>query len=367
MSIKKRCWTTADGSERVAWRVRYRMDGVEFCKQFDSRDAAERYSAMTVINIQDGLHIPDSKSLSFDVVAQYYLEHKQPKVSEATYATYVREIAIAIKYIGQTLMSQLNPQVSHRFLDQLMKMQDVTESHRFKAWISYKKVMKFAYERGYIHSDACSMIDYPAGVREKSRRDKYIPGTEEVQDFLHVIAGYDNKVMVLVLSLTGLRIGECQGLWWSDIDFDKQVLTVRRSVSRDGRMGLPKTRSSNRIVPLSAALCNCLKQWRLQSVRSSLSDYVFPGTRGKAMWYESIVQRWSRAWELMPLNAIRFTPHALRHHYASRLIERKFSDLQIMTWMGHKDLTTTYKTYGHLLSEAIPRAQIDGLSNDLSL
>jgi integrase len=58
--------------------------------------------------------------------------------------------------------------------------------------------------------------------------------------------------LLVLLFSTGLRRGEALGLHWSDVDFDSRVLTVRRSITKEG-VGTPKSGKARR-VPMTPAL-----------------------------------------------------------------------------------------------------------------
>jgi integrase len=52
-----------------------------------------------------------------------------------------------------------------------------------------------------------------------------------------------------------------------------------------------------------------------------------------------------------------FTPHSLRHAYASALLGRGVPLGDVSEWLGHRDVNTTYATYRHMLPEAPDRAK----------
>ena len=97
----------------------------------------------------------------------------------------------------------------------------------------------------------------------------------------HLLKSTDNTSICILLSLyTGLRIGEICGLKWEDIDFEKSILTVRRTVQRI-RTGLhgtklivdtPKSRASQRSIPISAFIIDILRK-----IRNSDSFYILSG------------------------------------------------------------------------------------------
>ena len=68
-----------------------------------------------------------------------------------------------------------------------------------------------------------------------------------------------HRTVVSVAAVTGLRASELFGLKWSDVDFERQLLFIRRTFYR-GEFGLPKTKSSERVVPFSSGLATALER-----------------------------------------------------------------------------------------------------------
>ncbi|MGR5979613.1 tyrosine-type recombinase/integrase [Bacillus cereus] len=69
----------------------------------------------------------------------------------------------------------------------------------------------------------------------------------------------------MFLSRTGLRIGECLALQWTDVNFQKRTLTINKTLlsvkrSQSIAFGPPKNKSSNRILSLDTTTLNLLEQ-----------------------------------------------------------------------------------------------------------
>lgn len=90
---------------------------------------------------------------------------------------------------------------------------------------------------------------------------------------------------------TGLRTGELVGLKWEDIDFSKRTITIRRTmefrygVDKDFRIGEPKSKSGNRVIPMTQEAYdilivkkNELKESKVRNI--AYSDFVFVNQNG---------------------------------------------------------------------------------------
>jgi len=150
--------------------------------------------------------------------------------------------------------------------------------------------------------------------------------------------------MVLFTLRTGVRVGELMALRWEDIDFDRQNITIRRSIV-NGIIGSPKSNKSRQI-PLSDDIFSVLKNkkrnlkdsniWKMETSRFSLNRKLKRACRR----FGFKVGGW----------------HDLRHTFASRLANNGVALQVIQALLGHSDLKMTQR-YAHLepltLSDAI--------------
>src|SRR5438876_4788989 len=83
------------------------------------------------------------------------------------------------------------------------------------------------------------------------------------------------RTLTLLAAGTGLRISECLGLQWHDVDFANQRIHVRRTWVQ-GRMGSPKTQASKAPVPLHSLLAESMGKWKQESPYSEPGDWVLP-------------------------------------------------------------------------------------------
>lgn len=141
--------------------------------------------------------------------------------------------------------------------------------------------------------------------------------------------------------LAGLRQGEALGLRWEDVDFDRGVLVIRRSIQQVPHQGLQvlalKSESSYRAVPMVMPVREALWAERRDD------GYVWGGERPTAPrgdWAE-----WKR---LLRLADVPDRPlHAARATTASLLMEAGVSEKIIAEILGHSQVIITRKHYLH--------------------
>ena len=189
-----------------------------------------------------------------------------------------------------------------------------------------------------------------------------------------------------------MRIGECLGLTWADINFETCTIAVNRSLGYrpiDGKCSFyittPKTHNGTRVIPMSSAVSAQLSS--LYSLKSSMysktspvlegcHDFVFRNRTGGLLSAHNvnraivrIIKESNAAEEAQakaegrkPVFIPHFSVHTFRHTFCTRLCENEVDIAIIQQLMGHSDISTTLGVYNHItqerLSEAIKRMSI---------
>jgi len=163
---------------------------------------------------------------------------------------------------------------------------------------------------------------------------------------------------------TGLRIGEVFGLQWEDLDFNGRFIEVRRTLKDGGRVYPPKNGKIRR-VDMSLQLAEELKRHRVEQSREApakgwgAQPWVFLSGEGAPLRRPNSVRRVFNP-VLREAGLRRIRPHALRHTFASRLLQNGESLAYVREQMGHHSIKVTVDTYGHLIPGA-NKAAVDRL------
>ncbi|MFE6554008.1 tyrosine-type recombinase/integrase [Streptomyces sp. NPDC057746] len=177
---------------------------------------------------------------------------------------------------------------------------------------------------------------------------------------------------VLALYL-GLRRGELLGIHWSDVDLDGGSLEIRTALQRiNGNLTLtaPKTRRSERPVPLPSVCVDALRRRRAfqEAERSAAGDdwqktgLVFTTRRGTPIEPRNLNRHFYPIRERLGLN-VRF--HDLRHTCVTLLLGLGVPPHVVRDIVGHSALEVTMNIYAHAdLTEK--RAALDRLGTLLS-
>lgn len=167
---------------------------------------------------------------------------------------------------------------------------------------------------------------------------------------------------------TGLQVGELVALKWKDIDFEKGILKISKSMTRkyvekDGKRKLkieedtPKTKSSIRSVPIpSNVLCKLKKykeeQEKLKKEYNDIyddRDYVFANKLGEFIKPDTITKAYCKILREAGISHKKF--HSLRHTYATRLSEIGVPLNVIQKLLGHSSIRMTADIYTHVMDE----------------
>ncbi|WP_301128867.1 site-specific integrase [Streptomyces cacaoi] len=170
---------------------------------------------------------------------------------------------------------------------------------------------------------------------------------ECAEDRLHAL-----YVLALVM---GMRRGELLGLRWGAVDFERQTLTVERSLQRvDGKLALvrPKTASSVRTVPLPPPVVAALMAHRERQAEERAAagmewkehGLVFTSRVGTPLEPDNLRRSWHPLRSKLGLH-IRF--HDLRHSAVTMLLDLGVPPHIVRQIVGHSDIGVTMKIYAH--------------------
>lgn len=164
---------------------------------------------------------------------------------------------------------------------------------------------------------------------------------DEIELILHSASGQDKNI-IATLFMTGVRTGELIGLKWSDIDFDKREINIKRTIGR-GIENSPKTISSIRAVPIFNSLFPYIEsQFEITGVKNS---YVFLNIN-ENHFFDSKNLR-DGLWKKVLIRAdVKYrTIYQTRHSFCSINLQNGEDLIWVSRILGHKNPRITLEKY----------------------
>jgi integrase len=269
--------------------------------------------------------------------------------TQATIRSHLRKHLIP--FFGRWQMREIGPEEVQRFVSSV-KVSGKTAKNLFA---TIQMLWKSARVWGYVAHDAVSDIVLP----KRHRVARRFFSVEEVQRILGSSSESYRTFYWLAVE-TGMRAGELCGLWVSDFDLERGLVSVRRSVWR-GKFQSPKSENAVRCFALSSRLlahiADFLKRWKPNE-----RGLLF-ATRNGTPWDASLLVKRKLYPLLDSLGIERGGLHAFRHTN-STLMDRLGVPLKLRQQrLGHSDPSLTLGTYTHIASEDDERfaEQLDGI------
>lgn len=294
---------------------------------------------------------------------------KKPRVREASYITYKSFLdKHLVPALGRIEISKLQPQQVQQFLSGLL------ESGLAPGTVQYAHtVLKMALEQavkwGMVARNVAALVDPPTGRPE----ERPVLSADEARQFLQTVAGERNAIVYSLALYLGMRRGEILGLRWTDIDWKKQRIQIRKTLLRidDGApvFGEPKTKGSRRTLPLPPALLATLRthQARQAEERIGCTDWqhhnlVVTDEYGGPIDGTNLLYRFQKYLATAGLPNLHF--HDLRHSCATLLADEGVPPRVIMDILGHSNMKITTLTYTHALDDG-KQSAVDALERVL--
>ena len=278
------------------------------------------------------------------VVMRQYLEALKAQIKISTYGIYSTHLENRIvPYFAETKCADLNQLIIQNFADMQLASGLSPKTTR-SVLIFLKKGL-----------ESVSPINYDIKLPRYSVKGLEILTASE-QRRLEAAAKYSDAIdhLGIAISLyTGIKPGELCGLMWQDIDFDRRLLSIRRTAQRikntdensetkTNFVFLPANRTARRVIPLADFLLRLLAEHKAQAS----GEYVI-SKDGAPIQVRSMQYRFAK---LLQTAGIRPLPlQAARDTFAARALKKGFDLKSLGEILGHSTILITVKKYGKLL------------------
>jgi len=381
VSVRRRTWDNADGSQGEAWVVNYTdADGKRRLKSFERKRDADAYHAKVAVDVGAGIHTAESRSITIAAAGERWIKAAEgAKLERSTLEQYRRHLDLHIApRIGAVRLAQLTMPAARDFEDRLRI--DHSPAMVRKVLTSLGSILADAQESGLVAQNVVHSLrthrrarrrDREAHAGQRKRKFEVgidIPTPDEIRRIVAHLTGRWRPLLLTAI-FAGLRGSELRGLRWADVNLKRNELTVRQRADRWRAIGSTKSRAGQRTIPLPPLVANALREWKLACPKGT-QDLVFPNGAGRIEDHGNIATRgWGPAQVTAGVVNDRGEAkypglHAMRHFFASWCINRKedrgleLPPKMVQERMGHASITMTLDVYGHLFPRKNDNAEL---------
>ena len=374
------------------WIVEYYHEKKQHrIKGFLTRKAAEAKASEIDSEARKGMHTPTSASGTVEDACRDWVQRARDlKLEKSTIRQYENHTELHIIPLTHTPKDGEKPAWSGKLGD--LKLAKLTAPIAYavqrewvrrlspalarKVMVSFKAVIDEAVNNGRVAYNAASSVKPERQDRTKTKIWPGVdfPNREEVAAVVLMIEGRW-RPFILVLAFCGLRASEARGLEWIDVlglDTQYPQLRVRQRADMDCEIGNTKTSAAERMVPIPPTVATALREWKKVCPvdgETGCLRFVFPNGNGNVENHANLYNRGWDAWQIKAgvcepkrdkegkvvreknggiVMTGKYGVHALRHFYASVLIDDGFNPKRVQTLLGHSTIQVTLDYYSHL-------------------
>lgn len=311
-----------------------------------------------------GINQDTTKKLTFGEWLATWLDlYKRPRLRTSTYENYQMYIRLHIyPVLGHIPLARLNSDDIQALYNQLQRAGKASATiHKVHQIVH--SCLKKAVEKRMLAWNPSMATERPPLRQEEVK----VLSEQDMSRFLAALNRESPKWQAAFLTLlgTGLRIGELLALEWNDIDFNRGAISVRRTLSRTKsglKLELPKTEKSKASIPVPETVLLALQEHRkVQKViiMANRGQYknaalVFPTDVGTYMIPRNFQRHYYSLLKKAGISHVKL--HALRHTFATRLLEQGENLRVVQELLRHTDIRTTANLYTHVMPKLKHRA-----------
>ena len=246
--------------------------------------------------------------------------------------------------LGKTKLEELGLEVQQGFITRLAEA--VARKTAINVMGTLSVMLSTAKNWGYI----CEPVEFGKLTMpmQEVKEDARFFTAEEAKQII-CTAEEPFRTMFAIAAMTGVRAGELLALQMDDLDFERKLIHIRRSVWR-GRIQTVKSKASRASVAMPDVLSLILKVY-LKSWRENPMKLLFINRRGRPYNATKVVQK--ALWPVLDkLKIERCGLHAFRHTHSSLLLETGASPTVAQAQLRHSDPRITLGIYGHVIGDS---------------
>ena len=297
-------------------------------------------------------------------VAQLWLEHTEPTIKIATHINHTLHVKKIFTYIDTSIpLVKITPIMIENMIHNVYYKEELSYYYAKSILTTVRAIFRHAKRRRIIQDiheiEDISIKKKPFTHTEIAKKQNKFLDAVELKSVLAQLTKLAPRVALLIvfMSLTGLRIGELLALRYCDYDEKKATININGTLQyfykngSDIKRGTPKNIYSVRDVTLDARCVKILNSIITDNKRQSLwfkgyeeLGYIFTAKRGNPYDMQYI----NKLLKQVHIEGKHLTTHIFRHTHISILAELGIPLKAIMQRVGHNDPATTLSIYTHV-------------------
>jgi integrase len=288
-----------------------------------------------------------ARGMSFAEVADQWWDIEVVQLYPSTVQGYKRATGRAKEFFKDYLITDITAAEITKYLHHLAR-QGFSKKTVKNNKIVVSRIMHFATVECYIKSNPARDAELPRNLKEKKRKAATQMDEQAIRN-----AFDDEWALPYFALMTGLRKGEIVGLQWGDIDLDKGLINVNRSVwygNGGSHVKSTKTEAGERYIPI----VNDLRK-KIEIMAASPHDpkhYVF-GEGTTPLSEKAYRHRFKKYSERVGITS---TLQQLRKSFATAAVDANIPPDVLREIIGHKDISTTLNIYAEVREHRIKDA-----------
>lgn len=322
-----------------------------------------------------------SKAVKFETLCEeWFAEYAKQNLRHTTYSYLYHQRVRICKAIGHLRMDKITSRQIQTFINSLSKeganeingkpLSSKSVRHNLNL---ISDVFGYAVKMGVVTSNPCKNVTVP----KNKYKEKKIYTPEQINRFMTLLGDEPLKYRAFfnLAIYSSFRRGELLGLEWKDVDFENNIISVRRTSCYTPDRGVytdtTKTRLSQRTLKFPQALMDMLREHKEEQDNEALklgdkwieTDRLFTKENGEPQ-HPNTTYHWLE--KFCKKNDLPFLGlHSFRHLFCSMLVNQGVDIVTVSGALGHSNVTTTSTIYCHILENS--RAKVsEAISNALN-
>lgn len=365
---------TVNGKKKAQKRVKD-----ELGNPYKTQKQAAKARSIALAQEQAKIQLPPQKQITRKTVAEVYQEYCEKGRSGKAYATIKKQDSLWNNHIkdcfGKRYIDEITVAEIQDFLEELYYTDNRAYSYTESFLKMFYLIFGQAYSRNYINVDSYNKLCVNKDTKihmPKLKIDDDLDivsfDDKEIEQLDSYFSGTNAETAYMLGKYCGLRINECYGLKWSNVDLKSGIITIDRQMQyQNGLIKLVslKTRNAKRKIYMCSKLKDYLKKLKRQQEQDkkelalqrqqnqtfiqdlngemiSSLELVNSLPNGKIQTVNSMKYH-SRT--LQGKHNIMFKYHYLRHTYGTNLAALNTPEYLLCNQMGHSNSNVTHKYY----------------------